>query len=113
MFADYAMMFLGTNYLWGDCSALTYIAAKLSGLTLPRDSLPQSLTGFTVNLADAVAGDQLFFSSDIRKLTVTHTGIYSGNGDFIHSSGGNGVIISNIYTGKYYKQRFMFAKRRF
>ena len=119
-FADYAMVFLGISYLWGgcsadgiDCSGLTYIAAKLNGLTIPRDSRPQSLTGFAVNLADAVIGDQLFFSSDIRKLTVTHTGIYLGNGDFIHSSGGIGVAVSNIYTSEYYKQRFMFAKRRF
>ena len=51
--------------------------------------------------------------SDIRKLTVTHTGIYLGNGDFVHSSGGNGVAVSNIYTSEYCKQRFMFAKRRF
>jgi len=119
-FADYAMMFLGVNYLWDgcsvngiDCSGLTYIAAKLNGLTIPRDSRPQSLTGFSVDLADAVAGDQLFFSSDSRKLTVTHTGIYLGNGDFVHSSGGIGVNISNIYTSDYYKQRFMFAKRQF
>jgi len=119
-FASYAMMFLGANYLWGgcsangiDCSGLTYIAAKLNGLKLPRDSLPQSLTGFTVDLADAVTGDQLFFSSDSGKLKVTHTGIYLENGYFIHSSDGNGVVVSNIYTSDYYKQRFMFAKRRF
>jgi len=119
-FADYAMKFLGVNYLWGgcsadgiDCSGLTYIAAKLNGLKLPRDSLPQSLTGLNVNLAEAVTGDQLFFSSDSRKLKVTHTGIYLGNGNFIHSSGDNGVAVSNIYTSEYYKQRFMFAKRRF
>jgi len=119
-FASYAMLFLGTNYLWGgcsangiDCSGLTYIAAKLNGLKLPRDSLPQSLTGRNVNLANAVTGDQLFFASDSRKTKVTHTGIYLGNGNFIHSSGDSGVVVSNIYTSEYYKQRFMFAKRRF
>ena len=119
-FADYALMFLGVNYLWGgcsadgiDCSGLTYIAAKLNGLRLPRDSLPQSVSGVYVDLADAMTGDQLFFSSDSRKLTVSHTGIYIGNGYFVHSSGGNGVNISNINTDEYYIQRFMFAKRRF
>ena len=119
-FAANAMLFMGVKYLWGgcsadgiDCSGLVYITAKLAGLKLPRDSLPQSQIGLDVDLADAKTGDWLFFSSDSRKLKVTHTGIYLENGDFIHSSDGTGVAITNIYTSEHYKQLFMFAKSRF
>jgi len=118
-FIDSAYLFMGTKYLWGgcsadgiDCSGLTYIAAKLNGLKIPRDSHPQSEMGVYVNLKDAEPGDQLFFGADIKKTKVTHTGIYIGNGYFIHSSV-NGVVINNIYTSEHFMSRFMFAKRLF
>jgi cell wall-associated NlpC family hydrolase len=113
------MKFIGTKYLWGgcsadgiDCSGLTYIAAKMNGKKIPRDSEPQSRTGTYVDLREAIAGDQLFFAADNRKSSVTHTGIYLGDGNFIHSSI-NGVVIDNIYKSEYYYGRFMFAKRQF
>jgi hypothetical protein len=119
-FADVAKMFLGVRYLWGgcsaegiDCSGLTYIAAKMNGLRLPRDSTPQSEEGVYVDLHNAVIGDQLFFSSDAGSTRVTHTGIYLGRGDFIHSAGNKGVVIDNIYNNQFYYRRFMFVKRYF
>jgi len=117
-FAQIARQFLGTRYLWGgcsadgiDCSGLTYIAAKMNGLRIPRDSFPQSQLGFNIDLRNAVAGDQLFFSSDTRKTRVTHTGIYLGNGNFIHSTDGQGVVIHNIYSNSFYMNRLMYVKR--
>ncbi|MDR1836899.1 MAG: C40 family peptidase [Treponema sp.] len=119
-FADIAKMFLGVRYLWGgcsaegiDCSGLTYIAAKMNGLRLPRDSMPQSENGVYVDLRNAVIGDQLFFSSDAGRARVAHTGIYLGRGDFIHSAGNSGVVIDNIYDNQFFYRRFMFAKRYF
>jgi hypothetical protein len=116
-FAMTASLFQNTKYLWGgcswngiDCSGLTYIAAKMNGVKIPRDSLPQSQAGVYIDLRNAEAGDQLFFSSDTRKEKVTHTGIYLGSGNFIHSTTG-GVSIINIYTSNYYMERFIFAKR--
>jgi len=118
-FIDCAYLFIGTKYLWGgcsadgiDCSGLTYIAAKLNGLKIPRDSLPQSEMGFYVDLENAEPGDQLFFGADKKKTQVTHTGIYIGNGFFIHSSV-NGVVINNIYNSEHFMSRFMFVKRIF
>jgi hypothetical protein len=118
-FVEHAMKFIGTKYLWGgcstggiDCSGLTYIAAKMNGKKIPRDSEPQSKTGGNIKLSEAIAGDQLFFAADNKKSKVTHTGIYLGEGNFIHSSN-KGVTIDNIYKSKEYSGRFMFAKRQF
>jgi gamma-D-glutamyl-L-lysine dipeptidyl-peptidase len=118
-FIESAWLFIGTKYLWGgcsangiDCSGLTYIAAKLNGLKIPRDSRPQSKMGNYVDLVNAVPGDQLFFGADSKKTQVTHTGIYLGNGNFIHSSV-NGVVINNIYNSEHFMSRFMFANNYF
>ena len=48
-------------------------------------------------------GDLVFFNTIADSDLSDHTGIYIGNGDFIHaSSGGGHVMISSMLKGYYY-----------
>jgi cell wall-associated NlpC family hydrolase len=97
---------LGVPYLWGgtsskgvDCSGFTKMSFFLNGIVLPRDASQQALVGEkvdiyeadTVNVAKSLKnlkpGDLLFFAGDKRNMRVTHTALYLGNGQFIHSAG--------------------------
>lgn len=109
---------MGVPYLWGgtsikgvDCSGFTKTCYFLNGIILPRDASQQALVGDAVDVwsADTVdigkcvqnlaAGDLLFFGRkrDDGSTAVTHTGIYMGSGEFIHSSGL--VKINSMVTG--------------
>lgn len=105
---DIGKSMLGVPYLWGgtsikgvDCSGFTKTCYYLNGIVLPRDASQQARAGDDVDvfendtvsiakcLSNLKAGDLLFFGSKRpgREPSVTHTGIYMGDGVFIHSSG--------------------------
>jgi cell wall-associated NlpC family hydrolase len=65
-----------------DCSGLVSWAYKRNGITLPRTAKEQSDVGDSVDREDLLAGDIVVFSS---MWSGTHTGIYTGNGKFVHS----------------------------
>jgi len=114
---------MGTPYQWGgsgadgqgfDCSGLIRYAYGHEGIELPRTSAEQARVGRAVDRSiDAlVPGDILTFSS--RKGSVTHVGLYVGDGRFIHSANG-GVQISvlsadDIY-GKWWWKRWVGVRR--
>jgi len=96
-----ATFFLGHPYLWGgtsirgfDCSGFTKTVYFLNGIILPRDADQQSKCGENVstgnNFEHLRPGDLLFFGSPPPgggEARITHTGIYTGNLQFIHSAG--------------------------
>ena len=92
--AKIAQSLLGTRYSWGgtstsgfDCSGFTqYVYKKALGIDIPRVSRAQASAGRAVSLANAIAGDLLYFDT-MGSGTVSHVGIYLGNGKFIHASG--------------------------
>jgi lipoprotein Spr len=54
---------------------------------------------------DLIEGDLVFFRIN-PKYTVSHVGVYIGEGKFVHASVKNGVIVSRLdepYYSKYYK----------
>jgi peptidoglycan DL-endopeptidase CwlO len=93
---------IGKPYVWGatgpgsyDCSGLTQAAWKAAGVTLPRTTYDQVNAGTTVSLANARAGDLIFFYDD-----VSHVGLYIGNGMMIHApKPGAYVREESVYYG--------------
>ncbi len=94
----FARQFLGTPYLWGgtstkmlDCSGLTKLVYFSGGVILTRDASGQMRYGDEVNidnLPEGLApGDLLFWGRERNgRLSITHTGLYIGDTEYIHSS---------------------------
>lgn len=93
LMVDYAKLLLDAPYLWGgrtvfgiDCSGLTQVCARLSGLLLPRDASQQVKEGHLVYfLQETQPGDLAFFGEEDGH--ITHVGIIMGNEQIIHASG--------------------------
>ena len=90
---ELARRFLGLPYLWGgrsslgfDCSGFTQMLVRARGLSMPRDADKQAAWSglIRVQRRDLQAGDLVFFGSSEKE--ITHTGMYIGDGQFIHAS---------------------------
>ena len=88
-----AHRFLGITYTWGgtssfgfDCSGFTQMLERQRGVIMPRDADSQAnWSGVRpVERKDIKPGDLLYFGSSPQK--ITHTGMYIGNGEFIHDT---------------------------
>jgi hypothetical protein len=104
-----AKKFLGLPYLWAgasgfgfDCSGFTHTIHKANGITIPRDSGPQSLNGLAVSKEDLQPGDLMFFAYNSGKGKVHHVAMYAGDGMMIHSPNtASAVRIDPISTPAY------------
>ncbi len=88
-----AKKFIGITYTWGgtsdfgfDCSGFTQMLMRQRGIIMPRDAdLQAAWSGVTpVERQDLRPGDLLFFGGGPNH--ITHTGMYIGNGQFIHDT---------------------------
>lgn len=87
-----AARFLGIPYRWGgttaangfDCSGLTLTVYRLNGLKLPRSASAQMQAGKPVAKTALKAGDLVFFDT-MGRGTISHVGMYTGAGQFIHA----------------------------
>ncbi|MFB4163269.1 NlpC/P60 family protein [Alteribacillus sp. JSM 102045] len=107
---------LGTPYSYGgttpsgfDCSGFTSYVFDKVGEDLPRTASQQYNVGKSVKKSDLQKGDLVFFSANGS--SITHNGIYIGNGDFIHSSSSKGISISKVDDPYYWGSRYKGAKR--
>ena len=92
-----ALSMMGTPYLWAgmspkgmDCSGFVRTVLFLHDIIIPRDSGPQSRVGERIlDPAQLQPSDLVFFGrwNEDGTSSVSHVGIYLGNGRFIHSLG--------------------------
>ena len=117
--AAYGKQFVGTPYVWGgtnlktgvDCSGFVYAVYKNFGVTLNRSSASMASNGTTVSKDDLQAGDLVFFNSGGNS-SISHVGIYCGDGTYVHSTDGkgNGVTVTSLNSG-YSANTYVTAKR--
>jgi hypothetical protein len=90
---EFSKRFLGLPYLWGgtssfgyDCSGFTQMLCRRRGILIPRDAAPQARWAGVVPVERTAlqSGDLLYFGPSEKK--ITHTGMYIGNGEFIHAT---------------------------
>lgn len=117
MLVSTAESFLGVPYEWGgesaetgfDCSGLAMVIYKLNGLDLPRNSLAQFQAGTPVPREYLAPGDLVFFATN-GDSEVSHVGIYTGNGRFIHASKKGDVIRQSSLRNGYFAACYVGAR---
>lgn len=110
-----AKQYLGTGYVYGgasprgfDCSGFTMYVYSQHGYSLPHSATSQWQSGLgtrVYSISELQPGDLVFFNDPSRNAgkACSHAGIYTGDGQFIHSSSSRsgGVIISSLTSGYY------------
>ncbi len=116
--ATKGLNYIGTPYVWGgdninsgiDCSGFVKKLYGDIGINLPRTAAEQAKVGTPIHrLQDLIAGDRLYFWEK-KRATIGHTGLYLGNGYFVHSSRGKNGVDTDKLTEKW--QRILVAARR-
>lgn len=108
--------YLGVPYQYGgdtksgtDCSGLVaQVYRKYAGFNLPRSTKKLYQLVKQVEQDDLAYGDLVFFSDGW--FSVSHVGIYIGEGRFVHSAKSSGVIVSSL-NENYYRRRYRGARR--
>ncbi|MFA5858068.1 MAG: SUMF1/EgtB/PvdO family nonheme iron enzyme [Elusimicrobiota bacterium] len=110
-----AKKYMAIPYVWGansskgfDCSGFTYSTYRQNGIIIPRDCRPQCAYGTIITREELKPGDAVYFTT--YRPGASHTGIYAGNGNFIHASTKNGITVGEL-NDEYYQGRFFGARR--
>jgi len=112
-----AERFVGIPYQWGgttvvdgmDCSGFTKAVYNLCGVNIPRTSREQYKAGNPINKDELRDGDLVFFGAS--ESSITHVGIYVGNGKFVHAPKRGEDIKTASVEESYFERRFVGARR--
>jgi hypothetical protein len=109
--------YLGIPYRYGgrlpknvDCSLLVQTVFARHGLKLPRVAADQYNVGQPVAVQELQSGDRLYFYNRART-KIGHTGLYIGNGTFIHASANRGKVAVDDLSNATYWSIYAGARR--
>ncbi len=113
-----AISLVGTPYRYGgntpeggfDCSGLVdYVFRDMLNLRLPRTTRALAeLEGPRIQPEQLVAGDLVFFGD---AGTVSHVGIYVGEGRFVHAPSTGGTVRLDRLDGSWWRGHYSGARR--
>jgi len=117
---DKAQTYRGTPYRSGgtdrngmDCSGLLFCTFRELEISIPHNSAEIGRFGRIIpKIKDLRRGDLIFFSQTGGHRFITHSGIYLGEGRFIHTSTSEGVVVQSL-NAHYWQEHFTFGTRLF
>ena len=92
-----------------DCSGLVAWAHRQAMLDVPRTSAAQFRSGQAVSKQKLQPGDVVFFRINGSK--PSHSGVYTGDGKFVHAPSSGRKVRVNSMDEKYWSLRFLGARR--
>lgn len=113
----FSRQFLGLPYTWGgrsslgyDCSGFVQMLMHERGYSLPRDANVQARwEGFApVDVNSLKAGDVLYFGHNGK---ITHTGMFIGNGEFIHATTHEHPVIQISKLDEFWRKALITQRR--
>jgi len=104
----------GTTKKCMDCSGLLVTVFATHDIYLPHNSEEQARYGTIIAGMDELRkGDLVFFIRSYKTNSlITHSGIYIGNNNFIHTSSSKGVTITSL-NNSWWAEKFIFGTRVF
>ncbi|KAF1069399.1 MAG: Murein DD-endopeptidase MepH [Pseudomonas citronellolis] len=115
-----AIGLVGTPYRWGgntpdggfDCSGLIdYVYRDTLGLQLPRSTREMiGMSAPNIGRGELQSGDVVFFATAGGR-SVSHAGIYVGEGRFVHAPRTGGTVRLDSLDNVYWQKAFLNAKR--
>lgn len=111
-----ARAYMGTAYRPGgvspvgfDCSGFVQFLYREAGVALPRTAQAQSEVGRKLRDREIGPGDLVFFRTEGRR--ISHVGIATGDGGFIHAPNTRSRIRVDRLDARYWADRFAGARR--
>lgn len=115
---SFAKQYLGYPYVYGgttpgggfDCSGFVYYVFNSCGCSISRSCSVQAQSGIAVSRAQLQPGDILFFNNTSNG-SIGHTGIYIGEGRFIHAANPKRGVVTDTINSGYYNTYYYSARR--